>query len=94
MATRFDIKFRALAVKLIAKFGVTLANGSITRVSPGTMDQDTGIIANTTATENVPMSPPVSYKQSDINGTTIQSDDFKIYIAGSDWDTAFPGVPV
>ena len=91
MATSFDLKFRALAVKLIKKFGVTLGNGTVARVTPGVMDQSTGKIVNTTDVKIISMSPPVRYKQKDIDGTSIQSDDFKVFIAGADWDAAFPG---
>ncbi|HHZ64113.1 MAG TPA: hypothetical protein EYN51_01215 [Flavobacteriales bacterium] len=36
------------------------------------------------------MSPPIGYKQGDIDGETIRRDDFKIFVAGADWDAAFP----
>jgi len=90
MATVFDTKFRALAVKLINRFGVTLGNGTIKRVTPGLMNQDTGKIGNTTSDQIIPMSPPIGYKQGDIDGETIRRDDFKIFVAGADWDAAFP----
>lgn len=93
MATANDIKFRALAKKLIAKFGVSTGNGKINRPVRGAYDKATGEITVTNNEQIIPMSPPVRYKKKDINGTTIQSDDFKVYIAGSDWDDAFPGEP-
>ena len=90
MATAFDIRFRALAVRLIAKFGVTIGNGVVVRYTPGVMDQATGKIVVAEDSQTVPMSPPVDYKKGDIDGTNIQEDDFIIYIAGADWDDAFP----
>ena len=38
MANAQDIRFRAMAVRMIAKFGVTLGNGSITRYTPGVIN--------------------------------------------------------
>lgn len=91
MATPADIRFRALAVKMIAKFGVSAGNGAIVRYTPGPMNQATGEIDLVEDSQSVPMSPPVQYKKADVDGTNVQADDFKVYIPGPDWDAAFSG---
>lgn len=88
MPTVFDVKFRALARKLIAKFGVT--TGTYTRVIAGGMNDDTNKVeGSTTDTQPLPMSPPIRYDQAEIDGTNIKYDDFIIYIAAPDFEEAF-----
>lgn len=88
MPTTFDVSFRALAQKLVAKFGVS--TGTYTLITHGTMNDDTNKVeGSTTNAQVITMSPPVSYKKEDIDGSLILSDDFKVYIAAPDFETAF-----
>ena len=88
MPTAFDTKFRKLAKKLLKKFGIT--TGSYTQITTGVMNDDTNTVTNTENTLQIQMSPPLGYSQQDQALETIQSDDYKIFIAGPDWDDKFP----
>ena len=88
MPTVFDATFRALAKKLVAKFGVS--TGIYTKITHGTMNDNTNKVeGSTTNAQPLIMSPPVRYEQSEINGTTIKYDDFKIYITAPDFEDVF-----
>lgn len=88
MPTVFDTKFRALATKLVTKFGIT--NGTYTKITHGTMNDDTNKVEGGSVTANViPMSPPIRYNQTDVDGTLIRSDDYLIYIPAPDFEDAF-----
>lgn len=88
MPTAFDTKFRALAKKLVAKFGVT--TGIYTKITHGTMNDDTNKVeGGSTNAQSIAMSPPVRYDQADIDGSNIRYEDFKVYIAATDFEDAF-----
>lgn len=88
MPTVFDKKFRKLAKKLLKKFGIT--TGSYTQITTGVFDDDSNTVSNSENTQQIQMSPPLGYSQQDRALETIQADDFKIFIAGPDWDDKFP----
>jgi hypothetical protein len=82
MATKFDNKFSALAIRLINKFGTTQSySGS----RGGTLDADMNVVPGETIDTTIKMSPLVDFDQESIDNTTVLSGDAKVYIAGLDW---------
>ena len=94
MPTVFDDKFRALARKLIAKFGPSQPASYTHITATGGMDNDTNtVIGDTSDTQLIATTPLLSVKKLDMGSGTIFSTDSVIYIAGEDWDVLFTSDP-
>jgi len=94
MPTVFDDKFRALAKKLIAKFGPSQAASYTHITAAGAMDDDTNTV--TGATEDVQLiatTPLLAIKKLDLNNKTLVVTDSVIYISGPDWDAVYGSEP-
>lgn len=67
----------ATAARLLARFGQTV---TLTVVSEGAYDPEAGAATNTSAAYTG-KGLPGSYAQRDINGTSIQATDVKLYLS-------------
>jgi hypothetical protein len=87
MAEEFDIKFAAVAVALIDKFGIpaqyiVLTDDAV--YDPSTIDPNAASHDQTSAATNVTSSPALNYKREFIDGTTIQVGDNYVFIYSYD----------
>lgn len=77
--TVFDTKMRALAVKLINKFGLDITwTSEVIVFNPLTQEGVRTPIAVT-----IKASPPLSFSEFMVDGNVVQKDDFKMFIAAT-----------
>lgn len=80
MSNLNDIKFAAVAQKLLDKFGV---NGSVIEKAEGVLDVETGDVVSLAITTDVRVSPPIAYKGIEVDETTVLTHDMKVYMDSS-----------
>jgi len=80
MSNLNDIKFAAVAQKVLDKFGVT---GSVVTKAEGVLDVETGNVVSAAITTDVRVSPPIAYKGIEVDETTVLSHDMKVYMDSS-----------
>ena len=102
MSDVFDATFRALAVKLVNKFGVASASyvsrqsDNSQPVLSGDAEREafmTGVILPATGDADVvatiTTTPLLRYKSRDTDGTIVLNGDTYVLIAAPNWETAF-----